>query len=384
MKITLGITGSVAVIKVEELIKSLKENGHEVTVVSTKHANIFDEIKQIEKIADFYYDHKLKYDLKETVSHIDLAQKTDLVLIAPATFNFINKVANGIADDMLTTIMSAVTVPVVIAPAMNTFMWENKLLQTNLSKLQTVLNYTVIEPRVSMLACGYDGIGAMANIENIIKAVNREYKKPLYGINVVVTCGATRVFIDPIRFLSNTSSGTMGHEIAKHYAKLGASVTCICANTNFLKQGNIKYIEVSTPEQLYDKAHCAFKDSNIFIMCAAVSDYKPKNVSEKKIKKQTEDMNIQLQRSVDILESLGKIKDKQILIGFAAEDTDHLKNGESKLKRKNLDYIIINDLSAFNQDNNAVTIIDKNNISINIESNTKKKIAKEIIQVINN
>ncbi len=289
-----------------------------------------------------------------------------MFLIAPATANVIGKVANGIADDMLTTTVMATTGKVLIAPAMNTNMYRNPILQRNISILKE-LGYNFVDPDSGRLACGDIGEGKLASPEKIVDAVVdlfNEDKKDLLGKKIMITAGPTVESIDPVRYLTDRSTGKMGYAIAKMAANRGADVTLVSGPTNIEPPSNIKkLIKVQSAKDMYDAIIDNFDENQVIIKSAAVADYKPKNYSDKKIKKSNDDLIIELDRNKDIAYELGKIKKNKILVGFAAETNDLIENAKGKISKKNLDFIVANDLTkvgaGFGTDTNIVKIIDK-------------------------
>ena len=233
-----------------------------------------------------------------------------------------------------------------------------------------------------MLACGYEGIGAMAEIEDISTYIKNYSYKPLSGQNITIGFGATKVYLDPIRYITNDSSGKMGHSLAKECFELGANVTCITSNVKISEIHGINYIEASTPSEVLKVAKDTFNDSDVFIMATAISDYIPLNYSDKKIKKSGSKLQVELEKGVDVLFELGKIKNRQTLVGFAAEDNNHIENGKNKLLNKNLDYIVINDLSAFGKEENSITLMNSKLEQKKYPLSSKDEIAKIIISEI--
>ena len=300
------------------------------------------------------------------VEHISLAKKADVFLIAPATANVIGKVANGICDDMLTTTVMATTGKVLIAPAMNTNMYKNPILQRNINILKE-LGYNFVNPESGRLACGDIGEGKLASPEIIVNTVidllNNRYKD-LQGKKIMITAGPTVESIDPVRYLTNRSTGKMGYAIAKMAADRGADVTLVSGPTNITPPANLKkLIKIQSAEEMYSAIIDNFDENQVIIKSAAVADYKPKIYSDKKIKKSNDDLVIELDRNKDIAYELGKIKKDKILVGFAAETNDLIENAKGKVNKKNLDFIVANDLTeegaGFGTDTNIVKIIDK-------------------------
>lgn len=386
--VLVGVTGGIAAYKALDVISKLRKAEVEVRVIMTKSATefvtqlSFQSMSQNMVITDMFLEPKAW-----EIQHISLAQRADLVLIVPATANIIGKVANGIADDMLSTTIMATKAQVVFAPAMNTNMYENRIVQDNIKKL-TQYGYKFIEPASGRLACGDIGKGKLADTDDIVEDVlSRLYEnKDLQGQNIIVTAGPTKAEIDPVRFITNKSTGKMGYEIAKEARDRGANVTLISGTDAIKRPCNVEFVKINTNEEMYNEVIKRFDDANIVIKAAAVADYKPKEYSEKKIKKQEGDWSLALERDRDILKTLGSKKNKQILVGFAAESNDLIENAVKKLKNKNLDYIVANDISStvtgFGSDENKVTIISENE-KIDLSQMSKRDVAKNIFDIIN-
>lgn len=366
--IVLGVTGGIAAYKSCDLVSKLRKLGFNIHVIMTKSACEFVQPITFQTLSNNF----VIYDMFEEpktweVEHIELAKKADLFLIAPATANFIGKLACGIADDMLTTTVMATKAPVLIAPAMNTNMYENPIVQDNIARLEK-LSYSFIEPASGLLACGDIGKGKLADVQTIVDYVenffkNKDKDQDLKGLRVLVTAGPTIESIDPVRYITNRSSGKMGYAIASSAIERGAKVTLVSGKTNLeIPKGVDKFIEIESAEDLYRTMFAEFNDSDIVIQSAAVADYKPKNYSDKKIKKSDDDLHIELDRNKDVAQELGKIKSKQVLVGFAAETNDVLENAKKKIAKKNLNFIVANDLTksgaGFASDTNIVKIID--------------------------
>ena len=365
--VVIGVSGGIAVYKACDVVSRLKKLNANVHVIMTKSATefvtplTFQSLSQNYVVSDMFEEPKT-WD----VEHISLAKKADVFLIAPATANVIGKVANGIADDMLTTTVMATTGKVLIAPAMNTNMYRNPILQRNISTLKE-LGYNFVDPDSGRLACGDIGEGKLASPEKIVDAVVdlfNEDKKDLLGKKIMITAGPTVESIDPVRYLTNRSTGKMGYAIAKMAANRGADVTLVSGPTNIEPPSNIKkLIKVQSAKDMYDAIIDNFDENQVIIKSAAVADYKPKNYSDKKIKKNDDDLVIKLDRNKDIAYELGKIKKDKILVGFAAETNDIIENAKGKIQKKNFDFIVANDLTeegaGFGTDTNIVKIIDK-------------------------
>ncbi|EJT6500733.1 bifunctional phosphopantothenoylcysteine decarboxylase/phosphopantothenate--cysteine ligase CoaBC [Clostridium perfringens] len=386
--VVVGVSGGVAVYKALDVISRLRKKDVEVHVIMTKSATefvtplSFQSLSQNMVITDMFAEPKAW-----EIQHISLAKKADLMLIVPATANIIGKVANGIADDMLSTTIMATKAPVAFCPAMNTNMYENPIVQRNISLLKE-LGYEFIEPASGRLACGDEGKGKLQDTEIIAEETLRRLHstKDLLGKKVVVTAGPTMVPIDPVRILTNRSSGKMGYSIAEEARDRGAEVVLISGPTSLRKPNGIKVIDIKTNEDMFNAIKNEFKDADIVIKSAAVADYKAKNYSNEKIKKTGDDLNLIFERDRDILKTLGDMKENQILVGFAAESSNLKENAKGKLERKNLDYIVANDISksetGFASDENKVTIISKSGEEVSLEKMSKREVAKNIFDII--
>ena len=384
IKVAVGVTGCIAAYKAVEVVSRLKKKGADVRVVMTKSARefvgplTFGTISKNKVICDMF---ELP-DYSE-VEHISMASWADVFLVCPATANIIGKVASGIADDFLSTTIMAAKVPVIFAAAMNNNMYDNPIVQENIAKLKKY-GYCFIDPDEGSLACGTVGKGRLADYDKITDVVEyHAYKnKDLLGKKVLVTAGPTAEKIDPVRFITNHSSGKMGYAAAKAAKLRGAQVTLISGPVNIKPFTDIDVIYVNSAQEMYDAVTASSDDADIIIKAAAVADYKPLNIAEHKIKK-TGDMSIALTRNPDILNELGKKKQNQILVGFCMETKDLIANAEKKLKSKNLDFIVANDLSregaGFKTDTNIVTIIDKKGQKTSIDMMSKEDIAHIIL-----
>lgn len=385
-KILLCITGSIAAYKSVDLASRLTSKGYDVHVIMTKNSTKFISPMVFETLTkNRVYIELFQDDEYTHLTHISSAQEADLILVAPATYNIIGKMAQGIADDLLSSILAAASPEkVIMAPAMNVNMYNNKVLSENIKNLQK-LGVSFIEPDEGMLACGDVGKGRMRNLPSIIEYVDAFFcEKLLTDKNVLITAGATREYLDPIRFISNSSSGLMGFSIAKACRNMGAEVTLILANSHLNTEtikDEINIIKVSSVKEMYEAATANYENADLVFAAAAVSDYKPRNYSQQKIKKADDTIIVEMERNTDILYELGKNKTSQILIGFAAESENLLENALKKLERKNLDMIIANGLSNFGSKSGGVTIISKDNTT-NIPEQDKEKLAYEIVKAV--
>ena len=388
--VVIGVTGGIAVYKALDIISALRKKDVEVHVIMTESASkfvnplTFQSISQNMVVTDMFAEPKAW-----EIQHISLAQKADLMLIAPATANIIGKVANGISDDMLsTTIMAASKAKVIFAPAMNTNMYQNKIVQNNIEKLKD-FGYEFIEPASGRLACGDVGVGKLADVNTIVERVLAELndkEQDLKGKKVLISAGPTIAPIDPVRYITNRSTGKMGYAIAEEARDRGAEVVLVSGPTNLNPPKDVKIINIKTNEEMKNEILEYFEWADIVIKSAAVADYKPKEYSKEKIKKGEGDLNLCLTRDNDILKSLGDMKTHQVLVGFAAESNDVLKNAEKKLKNKNLDFIVANDITAsdtgFGSEDNKVVILSKNNEKLELEKMSKKEVASNIFDMI--
>ena len=385
--VLLGVTSSIAAYKSAEIAHTLYKNGYNVDVIMSKNATefitplTFERLTNNKCITDTF-DRNFRYE----VEHIAIAKKADIVIIAPATANIIGKLANGIADDMLSTTVMACKCPVFIAPAMNTNMYENPIVQDNIAKLKK-FGYKFIEPQSGMLACGDVGKGKMEDPSVIVQYIYRalECEKDMVGKKVVVTSGATMESIDPVRYITNHSTGKMGCAIAKQAMLRGADVTLIAANMTAKPPMFVNVINVKNAEEMFQAVKAEFDDCDIVIKAAAVADYTPVVTYDNKVKKKEGDMSIDLRRTEDILKYLGRHKNGQYLCGFSMETENMLENSRAKLDKKNVDMIVANNLkvkgAGFGTDTNVVTIITKDK-AYELPIMTKDEVAGKILDKI--
>ena len=387
--VVLGVSGGIAAYKACDVVSRLRKENIQVNVIMTKHATEFVSALTFQSISQ----NPVAVEMFEPVTnwdieHISLAKKADIFLIAPATANVIGKIANGIADDMLSTTVMATKAPVVIAPARNTNMYENPVTQANIQKLKD-LGYIFIEPGYGRLACGDLGPGKLAEpdliVENIKFLLNKTDE--LKGKNVLVTAGPTQEAIDPVRYITNKSTGKMGYALAYQAALMGAKVTLVTGPTNIeIPFGISEVIKIKSAGQMYEAVTSRFDEMDIVIKSAAVADYKPKNISDSKIKKSDSDLVLELDRNKDILFELGKLKTKQVLVGFAAETDDLIANAQKKLAKKNLDFIVANDLkqegAGFAGDTNIAKLLFADGNIVELPIMTKNQLSKEIYDKI--
>lgn len=386
--IVLGVTGSIASYKIANLTSILVKQGCDVHVIMTKNATnfinpiTFETLTNNKCIVDTF-DRNFQFH----VAHVSLAKKCDCMLIAPASANIIGKVANGIADDMLSTTIMACKSPVMFAPAMNTAMYENRIVQDNMKKLKSY-GYEIIEADSGYLACGDTGKGKMPSEEVLYNHIRRviECDKDLLGKKVLITAGATQEAIDPVRFISNHSTGKMGYAIAERCMLHGADVTLISGFATVTPPPFVDLIKVQSAEDMFQAVTKDFHKYDIIIKSAAVSDYTPLTVSNQKIKKSDSDMSIPLKRTKDILSYLGTNKlDNQYICGFSMETENLIENSKKKLQKKNINMIVANNLTesgaGFGVDTNIVTIITDSN-QIQLPMMSKSGVAENIIQQI--
>ncbi|KEK25797.1 bifunctional phosphopantothenoylcysteine decarboxylase/phosphopantothenate--cysteine ligase CoaBC [Bacillus gaemokensis] len=387
-KILLCVTGGIAVFKAAALTSKLTQAGALVKVMMSESAMKFVTPLTFQALSrhDVYTD---TFDEKDSavIAHIDLADWADVVLVAPATANCIGKLANGLADDMITTTLLATTAPVWIAPAMNVHMYENKIVQKNMMTLKT-LGYTFIEPGEGFLACGYVAKGRLEEPETIIARLQETFSahKPLQKKKILITAGPTREKVDPVRFMTNFSSGKMGYALAEVAANLGADVTLVSGPTALTPPANVTTVPVESAQDMLEVVLQHYASMDVVIKTAAVADYRPKFVHDQKMKKKSGDAVIELERTTDILKTLGEKKEHQLLVGFAAETTNVEEYATKKLREKNADMIVANDVKAqgagFGTDTNIVTMYRKDGEIIQLPLLTKREVAREIFMQI--
>ncbi|MBE5876319.1 MAG: bifunctional phosphopantothenoylcysteine decarboxylase/phosphopantothenate--cysteine ligase CoaBC [Lachnospiraceae bacterium] len=385
--IVLAVTGSIAAYKIANLASMLKKLHADVTVLMTQNATNFINPITFETLTGNKclidtFDRNFEY----SVEHVSIAKKADVVLVAPATANVIGKLANGIADDMLTTTVMACKCKKIIAPAMNTRMYENPIVQDNMDKLGR-FGYEVITPDTGLLACGDVGAGKMPSENVLLQYIMREcaYEKDMVGKKVLVTAGPTMEKIDPVRFISNHSTGKMGYALARNCMLRGAQVTLVTGKTSIESPMFVKVISVVSALDMYEAVLEHFEEQDIVIKAAAVADYRPVNPADEKVKKKDDDMTIVLERTDDILKTLGARKTKQFLCGFSMETENMLQNSKDKLERKRLDMVVANNLkqagAGFGTDTNVVTIITADEVK-ELEIMSKDEVASCIVDEI--
>ena len=388
--VILGITGGIAAYKSAFLTRLLVKEGADVKVIMTPSAKEFITPLTLATLSkNVVYSEFFNSQNGDWNSHVDLGLWADLMIIAPATASTMGKMVNGIADNLLVTSYLSARCPVYIAPAMDLDMYKHQSTKKNIETLKSYGNF-IIEPPTGELASGLDGKGRMEEPDNIINiinnnlAVSQDYK----GKNVLITAGPTFEKIDPVRFIGNYSSGKMGYAVAEEIAKQGARVTLVSGPTSLhFTNNNINVIDIESADEMYKASVKQFKKADIAIMVAAVADFTPINRADNKIKREKENLKIELQPTKDIAAELGRLKNKkQIIVGFALETQDEIKNASSKLKRKNLDFIVLNSLnnkgSGFKTDTNKITIIDKNNKITKFGLKSKTDVAVDIVNYL--
>lgn len=388
--VILGVTGSIAAYKIANLTSMLVKQHADVYVLMTENATnfinpiTFETLTNHKTLVDTF-DRNFNYNIE----HVSLAKKADVVLVAPASANVIGKLANGIADDMLTTTVMACNCKKLISPAMNTQMFENPIVQDNLKKLEHY-GMTVIQPEVGLLACKDVGAGKLPSEQVLMDYILREirYEKDMIGKKVLVTAGPTRESIDPVRFISNHSTGKMGYAIARVAMERGADVTLISGPVNIAPPPFVKVVPVVSAEDMFRAVKQYSPEADIVIKSAAVADYTPAVVAEEKIKKQESDSSLTLVRTTDILKWLGENRrEGQFLCGFSMETENMLENSKAKLAKKNIDMIVANNLkvlgAGFGVDTNVVTLITKDEV-VELPQMSKEDVAEKILDAIMN
>ena len=386
--ILIGVSGGIAAYKAANIVSGLRKRGYDVKVVMTENAAkiitplAFESLSKHDVAVDMW-----ERNFNVNVEHIALADWADIILVAPATYNIVGKVAGGIADDMLSTVISAFNKTVYFALAMNVRMYENPILAENIKKLKKY-GYKFIEADEGLLACNVNAKGRLKNEQEIIKIISKELEetekistdKPLAGKKVLITAGRTEEPLDPIRYFSNRSTGKMGYSLGEEAEKLGADVTIVSGPTNIDKPDRVNIVEVRTAEEMYGEVMKYEAEQDIIIAAAAVADYRPEYTADKKIKK-GDMLTVNFIRNKDILLELGKIKKDKILVGFAAESENLIENAKEKLLKKNLDMIVVNSVDNFGTDDNTITLLGKD-FETDFEKMEKKKVSKEIWKTI--
>lgn len=387
--VVLGVTGGIAAYKTASLASMLVKNGYDVQVLMTKNATnfinpiVFETLTKHKCLIDTF-DRNFEF----SVEHVSISKQAAVVMIAPATANVIGKLAHGIADDMLTTtVMACRTCKKIIAPAMNTEMFLNPVVQDNLRILENY-GYEIIQPAEGFLACGDIGPGKMPEPEVLYEYICREvaYEKDMIGKKVLITAGPTREAIDPVRFITNHSSGKMGYALARVCAARGAEVTLVTGPTNIPKPRFAKIVSVVSAKEMFEAVKEEAQEADIVFKAAAVADYRPRHVSENKVKKSDDELFLEMERTDDILLYLGQNKkDGQFLCGFSMETQDLVENSKKKLEKKNLDMVAANNLkvegAGFQGDTNCMTLITKESV-IELPLLSKEETAARIIDQV--
>ena len=386
--ILLGVTGSIAAYKMANVASALVKKGADVHVIMTKNATNFINPITFETLTN----HKCLVDTFDrnfefNVEHVSIAKAADVALIAPATANVIGKIACGIADDMLTTTIMACTCPILVSPAMNTNMYNNKIFRDNMSRLEEY-GYRIIEPDTGRLACGDVGAGKLPSEDILIEAIEKvlEPVQDLAGKKVLVTAGPTVESIDPVRYITNHSSGKMGYAIANAAARRGADVTLVSGPVRVKADATVNVVNIISAADMFNAVKERMDEQDIIIKAAAVADYTPEVTADHKIKKSDDDMCIRLKRTEDILKYIGEHKKNgQIVCGFSMETENLIENSKTKLAMKNADMIVANNLNVegagFGVDTNVVTLITKDNVN-ELEKMTKEQVADAILDHI--
>jgi phosphopantothenoylcysteine decarboxylase/phosphopantothenate--cysteine ligase len=388
--ITLGVTGGIAAFKVAQLASNLKAAGAEVHVVMTRSAQEFVRPLTFQVLTG----NRVYTDLFDrtsgwNVQHVELAVQSDLIVVAPATANIIAKAANGLADDLLSTVITAAACPVLFCPAMNKNMYQNPVVQRNLTMLRE-LGCHIVEPGRGRLACGVEGIGRLADLEAIEEKIEilLASDKDLSGMSVLVTAGPTVEPVDPVRYLTNHSTGKMGYAVAEAAMRRGARVILISGPTTLKPPHGVEFIGVKTALEMFEAVLAQYPHVDVVVKSAAVADYRPKEVQQHKIKKSQENMTIELENNPDILAELGRRKTHQILVGFAAETRELERNAFRKLEMKNLDLLIANDVTepgaGFGSDTNVVKLVYPGQIIVPLPKMNKRTLADRILDEVFN
>ena len=380
----IGITGAIAAYKIPELVRRLRETGVNVRVMMSENAKQFVTPITLQAVSgNPVYSDLWDRELDNAMRHIELARFAQRILIAPASANIIAKLAHGFADDLLTTVCLATSAPVYIAPSMNRVMWENSATQDNINLLKK-RKMIIIPPACGDQACGEYGDGRMPEVDVLLDLLIQK-ASVLSGKRILITAGPTVEAIDPVRFISNHSSGKMGYALAQAAQNMGAQVSIISGPVHIHPPVGVNIIPVESAQQMYDAVLNHIKDQDIFIATAAVADYMPFEKSHEKIKKHDDHLNLNLIRTPDILASVAQLAQRPITIGFAAETNDMIKHAQQKLNDKHIDMICVNDVSKLNQgfhsDENAVTVLTKNK-QIDLPRTSKTLLAQQIMQQI--
>jgi phosphopantothenoylcysteine decarboxylase / phosphopantothenate---cysteine ligase len=394
MQITLGVTGGVAAYKAAELVRRLQQEGFTVEVVMTRAACefvrplTFAALSGKKVITDLFAESGGEANLESAIAHIAVAQRTDLLLVAPATADILVKFSHGLSDDFLSTLYLAASAPVVVAPAMNVNMWNHPATQENLDRLRS-RGVHVVNPDEGYLACGMTGAGRLAGQEAIVAAVREvlRIRRDLEGQTVLLTAGPTQEAIDPVRYLTNRSSGRMGYAVAEAAAQRGAKVILISGPTSLDTPANVSRLDVRTAAEMLGEVEQHFAEATIAIFAAAVADYRPADIASSKIKRSPEQgITLQLVPNTDILAAMARRKDHRLVVGFAAETDRVAENARKKLKEKNADLIVANDVTAegagFDVGTNVVTLFSRDGRDLPLPKLTKREVAHRILDEV--
>ena len=393
LRITLGVTGGVAAYKAAELVRLLQQDDFTVQVVMTRGARefitplTFAALSGQKVITDLFTESSGEANLESAIEHIAVAQRTDLLLVAPATADILAKFARGIADDFLTTLYLASTAPVVVAPAMNVNMWNHAATQENVEMLRA-RGVKVVDPDEGYLACGMTGAGRLAGQEQIVAAVREtlHFRRDLEGQSILITAGPTCEDIDPVRYLTNRSSGKMGYAVAEAAARRGARVILVSGPTSLDVPAGVHRIDVRTADQMHRAVTEKFSESSIAIFAAAVADYRPAQTLGQKIKRNKEPLTLSLEPTRDILAEVAQNKGGRLVVGFAAETERVAENARKKLAAKNADLIVANDVTAegagFDHDTNIVTLFARDGRDLALPRMNKAEVAQRILDEV--
>jgi phosphopantothenoylcysteine decarboxylase/phosphopantothenate--cysteine ligase len=386
--IVLGVTGGIAAYKAVSLCSALVQRGAEVKVIMTESAEKFVTPLTFQVISrNAVFTDTFKENDPSVIAHIDLADHADLIVVAPATANVIAKMAHGLADDMLTTTLLAATAPILVAPAMNVHMYNHPAVQQNMDILRN-RGVLFVPPGTGQLACGYVGEGRLAEPEDILRRIEEILfqNRALAGRKVLVTAGGTVERLDPVRYISNDSSGKMGYAIAKAAEEMGAQVTLISAPTSLAPPPGVKLIKAVSAQDMYEAVMEHMSDADVIVKAAAVADYRPKVRADQKIKKNSDTILLELEKTPDILKAVGEKKTRQFVVGFAAETNDVEKYAREKLTSKNCDLIVANDVTlpgaGFGGDTNKVAIYDRSGLVESLSLMSKKQVARRLLTLI--
>ena len=388
--ILMGITGSIAAYKVLELIRAIKKMAvqYDVRVILSESAKQFITVLSVETISqNKVYDDTFNYT-ENPMEHIELAKWADVFVIIPATANIIGKIANGVADDLLTNAVLASDKKVIIVPAMNMYMWKNPAVQANIKKIKSY-GHSILGPASGSQACGDDGPGRMIEPNEVFEyIISKLYEDPRYkNLRVCITAGPTIEKIDPVRYISNHSSGKMGYALAKAFARLGCEVSLISGKTCLQPPVGVKIYSANSADEMYEQVQVLKDEMDIFISAAAVSDYKIAEYSNQKIKKKAEEINLRLTKNIDILSSVSLSENRPFCVGFAAETNDVHNNAQKKLENKNLEMLFLNEVNKesgfpFYADKNQIWVFQKGHAPQQLPIATKEALADEMRDLV--